>query len=80
MAGAYFPGVSFIAAPPDGASLSSIVSPAFTVRSLSSRAVGVAPSCQTFALKLPSKNEFVGTDNVRRREVRYRRVPAGTLP
>jgi hypothetical protein len=34
----------------------------------------------TFALKLPSKNEFVGTDNVRRREVRYRRVPAGTLP
>ncbi len=34
----------------------------------------------TFALKLASKNEFVGTDNVRRREVRYQRVPAGTVP
>ena len=34
----------------------------------------------TFQIKLPSKNEFIGIDNLRRREVRYHRVEAGTLP
>jgi hypothetical protein len=34
----------------------------------------------TFALKSWSKFEFVGVDNVRRREIRYQRVDAGTLP
>lgn len=34
----------------------------------------------TFQIKLPSKNEFVGIDNVHKREVRYQRVEAGTLP
>ena len=34
----------------------------------------------TFALRFPSRTEFVGVDHVRRREVRYARVPDGTLP
>ena len=34
----------------------------------------------TFQIRLPSKNEFIGIDNLRRREVRYHRVEAGTLP
>jgi hypothetical protein len=34
----------------------------------------------TFALRFESNNEFVGTDNVRQREVRYRRVADGAAP
>lgn len=34
----------------------------------------------TFELRFPSKTEFVGVDHVRKREVRYVRVPDGTLP
>ena len=34
----------------------------------------------TFELKFPSRNEFVGIDRVRRREVQYRRVADGTTP
>lgn len=34
----------------------------------------------TFELQFPSRNEFVGVDNVHQREVRYRRVAEGTLP
>ncbi len=34
----------------------------------------------TFELKFLSRNEFVGVDRVRGREVRYRRVAEGTLP
>ena len=34
----------------------------------------------TFELQFPSKSEFVGVDHVRQREVRYQRVPEGTLP
>ncbi len=34
----------------------------------------------TFALRFESRNAFVGTDNVRKREVHYRRVEEGTLP
>lgn len=34
----------------------------------------------TFELQFPSRNEFVGVDNVHKREVRYHRVAAGTLP
>ena len=33
-----------------------------------------------FELRFPSRNEFVGVDNVHRREVRYRRVAQGTEP
>jgi hypothetical protein len=33
----------------------------------------------TFALRFESRNEFVGTDNVRHREVRYQRVNEGAL-
>ena len=34
----------------------------------------------TFELQFPTPDEFVGVDNVHRREVRYRRVMDGTLP
>lgn len=34
----------------------------------------------TFELRFESSREFVGTDNVRKREVRYRRVAEGTMP
>ena len=34
----------------------------------------------TFALRFPSKGEFVGVDHVRKREVRYQRVADGTEP
>lgn len=34
----------------------------------------------TFELRFESNREFVGTDNVRKREVRYRRVDEGTVP
>lgn len=34
----------------------------------------------TFELKFVSKNEFIGIDRVRRREVRYQRVPLETAP
>ncbi|MDB5872032.1 MAG: hypothetical protein JWQ07_1474 [Ramlibacter sp.] len=34
----------------------------------------------TFELKFRSHNEFTGIDNVRKREVEYRRVADGTLP
>jgi hypothetical protein len=34
----------------------------------------------TFELRFESPNEFVGIDNVHRREVRYRRVAEGTEP
>ena len=34
----------------------------------------------TFELRFSSRDEFVGLDNVRRREVRYRRVVEGTTP
>jgi hypothetical protein len=34
----------------------------------------------TFELRFPSRNEFVGIDRVRRREVHYRRVAQGTQP
>ena len=33
----------------------------------------------TFALRFESRNEFVGTDHVRHREVRYQRVNEGAL-
>ena len=33
-----------------------------------------------FELKFPSRNEFIGIDNVHRREVRYQRVQSETLP
>ena len=33
-----------------------------------------------FELKFRSRNEFIGLDNVRRREVRYQRVQPETLP
>jgi hypothetical protein len=32
----------------------------------------------TYQLKFESRHEFVGTDNVRKREVHYSRVPGGT--
>lgn len=31
-------------------------------------------------IRFESRNEFIGTDNVRKREVRYQRVEDGTLP
>ena len=31
-------------------------------------------------LRFESRNEFIGTDNVRKRQVRYQRVADGTLP
>lgn len=34
----------------------------------------------TFEVRFPARDEFVGVDNVRRREIRYRRVTDGTLP
>lgn len=34
----------------------------------------------TFELRFPSHNEFIGTDHVHHRQVRYRRVEDGTLP
>jgi hypothetical protein len=34
----------------------------------------------TVQLQFPTPDEFVGVDNVHRREVRYRRVTDGTLP
>ena len=34
----------------------------------------------TFELKFPSRNEFVGIDRVRGRELQYRRVADGTTP
>lgn len=34
----------------------------------------------TFELRFPSPDEFIGVDNVRRRQVHYRRVGEGTLP
>jgi hypothetical protein len=34
----------------------------------------------TFEIRLPTRNEFVGIDNVHRIEVRYRRVAEGTEP
>lgn len=34
----------------------------------------------TLELRFPSRNEFIGVDNVRKREVRYRRVSEGTVP
>lgn len=34
----------------------------------------------TFEFKFPSRNEFVGIDRVRRREVQYHRVADGTRP
>jgi len=33
-----------------------------------------------FELKFPSKNEFIGVDNIHRREVRYQRVQPETTP
>jgi hypothetical protein len=41
-----------------------------------------APSAPfaTFEIRFPSRNEFVGIDRVRKREVAYRRVPEGTQP
>ncbi|MFC5523844.1 hypothetical protein [Polaromonas jejuensis] len=33
-----------------------------------------------FELRFESRNEFIGTDNVRQRQVRYQRVADGTLP
>lgn len=46
---------------------------------------GKKPSAPTmpfapFELRFQSRNEFIGIDNVHRREVRYQRVPPGTLP
>ena len=46
---------------------------------------GKQPSAPTmpfapFELRFQSRNEFIGIDNVRRREVRYRRVQPETLP
>jgi hypothetical protein len=34
----------------------------------------------TLELRFPSRNEFIGVDNVHKHEVRYRRVSEGTLP
>lgn len=34
----------------------------------------------TFALRFPSRSQFVGVDHIRRREVLYHRVPDGTVP
>jgi hypothetical protein len=34
----------------------------------------------TFEVRFSEPNEFVGVDNVRRREIHYRRVSEGTLP
>jgi hypothetical protein len=34
----------------------------------------------TLQLEFPSRREFIGVDNVRRRAVRYERVPEGTEP
>ncbi len=34
----------------------------------------------TFALRFPSRSQFVGVDHIRKREVSYHRVPEGTLP
>ena len=34
----------------------------------------------TFALRFPSRSQFVGVDHIRRREVSYHRVPDGTVP
>ena len=34
----------------------------------------------TFELRFPSRNEFIGIDRVREREVEYHRVADGTLP
>ena len=31
-------------------------------------------------IRFESRNEFVGTDNVRKRQMRYQRVADGTLP
>ncbi|MFI5446325.1 hypothetical protein [Polaromonas sp. UC242_47] len=33
-----------------------------------------------FEIRFESRNEFIGIDNVRKREVRYQRVADGTLP
>ena len=33
-----------------------------------------------FEVRFESRNEFIGTDNVRKRQVRYRRVADGTQP
>jgi hypothetical protein len=33
-----------------------------------------------FQIRFTGSHEFTGTDNVRRRELRYQRVPAGTEP
>ncbi len=46
---------------------------------------GRPPSAPTvpfaaFELKFPSRNEFIGIDNIHRREVRYQRVQPETLP
>lgn len=46
---------------------------------------GQQPSAPTvpyaaFEIRFESRNEFIGTDNVRKRQVRYLRVPDGTLP
>ena len=42
----------------------------------------IAPSLPYVALAVSfaSRNEFIGTDHVRRRELRYQRVADGTLP
>lgn len=34
----------------------------------------------TLEVRFPSRNEFIGVDNLRKREVRYRRVAEGTVP
>ncbi|MDB5880297.1 MAG: hypothetical protein JWP43_175 [Ramlibacter sp.] len=34
----------------------------------------------TFEVRFPAPGEFVGVDNIHRREVRYRRVTEGTVP
>lgn len=34
----------------------------------------------TLELRFPSRNEFIGVDNLRKREVHYRRVSEGTVP
>ena len=46
---------------------------------------GQQPSAPTvpfaaFQIEFTSPREFVGTDNLRRRQLRYHRVPDGTLP
>ncbi len=46
---------------------------------------GRQPSAPTFPyvafeIRFESRNEFIGTDNVRKRQVRYERVADGTLP